>query len=348
MTEGRQRSAEARRIDRAAAGWLVKRDRGFTATEQDEFFQWLAADPRHGEWFARHQQTWTELNLLAEWRPEHSKEPNPRLLATLPRRRPMLIRWCWFGAVAAAACLAVAILRGPLWPGRSPESQFSRLAVSAQEYECRVLEDASILEFNRGSKAEITYSPNQRLVRLVQGEANFTVTKNPARPFVVRAGAVEVRAVGTAFNVSLDEQRVHVLVTEGRVRVDDTARNGSAGAIVAHQETPVLVAGQSYTVDRSRAAPATVATVSSAQQERELAWRIQQLEFDSTALGQVIEMFNRRNAVKLEVADVELLDVPIVASFRSDNVDGFVRLLELTAGVRAERNGSTIRLAKQR
>jgi len=38
----------------------------------------------------------------------------------------------------------------------------------------------------------------------------------------------------------------------------------------------------------------------------------------------------------------------MVASFRSDNVDGFVRLLELTAGVRAERSGDTIRLHKTR
>ena len=41
-------SAE-QRARRAAAEWLTKHDRGLTAAEQDEFFQWLAADPRrHG------------------------------------------------------------------------------------------------------------------------------------------------------------------------------------------------------------------------------------------------------------------------------------------------------------
>ena len=29
----------------------------------------------------RHQLTWTEFNQLAQWRPEHSVEPNPDLLA---------------------------------------------------------------------------------------------------------------------------------------------------------------------------------------------------------------------------------------------------------------------------
>lgn len=341
-------SDETGRIDRAAAEWLIKRDRGFTAVEQDEFFLWLAADPRHGEWFARHQQTWTELNLLAEWRPEHSKEPNPRLLTALPRRQSRVFRWFWIGSLATAACLTVAVLQMQPWSQRGAEPQLAQFAISAQDYERRVLQDGSVVELNGGTKVEIAYTAHERLVRLVQGEANFTVTKNSDRPFIVRAGLLAVRAVGTAFNVSLDEQRIQVLVTEGRVRVDDTLRGESVISGQTSNEVPLLVAGQSVTVPRRRAAVVAVADVTPAQQEKLLGWRIQQLEFDSTALGQVIETFNRRNAVKLEVADVELLDVPIVASFRSDNVDGFVRLLELTAGVQAERTGSTIRLTRKR
>jgi hypothetical protein len=41
---------------------------------------------------------------------------------------------------------------------------------------------------------------------------------------------------------------------------------------------------------------------------------------------------------------------PVTTSFRSDNAEGFVRLLEVTAGVQAERRGDTIslRLANSR
>ena len=34
-------------IAREAARWVLRRDRGLTASEQDEFSQWLATDPRH-------------------------------------------------------------------------------------------------------------------------------------------------------------------------------------------------------------------------------------------------------------------------------------------------------------
>lgn len=91
-------------IDREAAAWLIRRDRGLTAEEQDAFFRWLAADPRHGERLAHHQRTWKDFNLLAQWRPEHGSEPNPDLLA---RPRPAR-RWlAWGVPLALAACLAL-------------------------------------------------------------------------------------------------------------------------------------------------------------------------------------------------------------------------------------------------
>jgi len=42
-------------IEREAACWVLRRDRGLTASEQDDFLQWLAADPRHGEALAHHR-----------------------------------------------------------------------------------------------------------------------------------------------------------------------------------------------------------------------------------------------------------------------------------------------------
>src|SRR5882757_1590537 len=86
MTLDPSSSAPDSEIDEQAAAWLARRDRGLTAAEQDEFFQWLADDPRHGEWLARHQQTVAGLKLLAQWQPEHGSRPNPDLLA--PPRSP--------------------------------------------------------------------------------------------------------------------------------------------------------------------------------------------------------------------------------------------------------------------
>ena len=56
-------------------------------------------------------------------------------------------------------------------------------------------------------------------MQLVRGEAHFVVAADASRPFVVSAGAVSVRAVGTEFVVRYSAREIGVLVTEGRVAV---------------------------------------------------------------------------------------------------------------------------------
>lgn len=334
MNDRDDNPADPAPIDLAAADWLVRRDRGFTAEEQDEFFQWLAADPRHGEWFARHQQTWKTFNLLAEWRPEHASEPNPDLLAQPARARPRFQP----ARLAAAAGVAVLLAALALWRGTAGEGGAEAPApvAVAQGYERRVLEDGSVLELNRGAAVSVHYTASERAIELQRGEAHFTVAKNPARPFLVRAAGVAVRAVGTAFNVRRGAAAVEVLVTEGRIEV----QSPDAGGAQARPEPATLIAGQRAVVPLAADGGGPVVTaVTPEDTARLLAWQPQLLDFSSTPLAEVVAEFNRRNAVRIVVADPEIAAIPIVASFRSDNVDAFLRLLEVTADVRVERRG---------
>lgn len=322
-------------IDDAAAVWVARRDRGLTPAQQDEFLQWLAADPRHGERLARHQRGWGELARLALWRPEHAAEPNPDLLAPppLPARagRARIVPWVLPLALAAAAALAL------LFFPRDEAAPPPAVAAIEPGYRQQVLDDGTLVELNRGARLATAFTPGERRVRLEQGEALFTVASNPARPFVVEAGQVAVRAVGTAFHVRLDSAAVAVLVTEGRVQVERPA----APLAVA----PLVGAGQRVAIP-FRGEPAAAVAVTRDEIDRELAWQPRLLEFVSTPLLEVAREFNRRNAVQLIVADEALRTLPIGASFRSDNVDGFVRLLEASFGVRAERSAGIITLRR--
>jgi transmembrane sensor len=336
--------------DLEAAGWLIRHDRGLTAAEQDDFLQWLAADPSHQEWFARHRQTWTDFNLLAQWRPEHAADPNPDLLAR-PRRRRRLV-WACSGTMAFAASLAVAWFYTPSRTGASAREFPSEIKATA--YEHRMLEDGSIVDLNRGAHLAVRFTPGERRVALLQGEARFTVATNAARPFIVRAGGIDVRAVGTDFNVRLDREAVDVLVTEGKVQLDRSpqapaaAEPATPGARTVPWQ-PSLVAGQRMIVPLAVDAPTpAVLTVSAEVIRRLLAWKPLLLDFNSTPLGEVVAEFNRRNRTQMTVADDELLNLPIVASFRSDNLQGFVRLLELTANIRAEHEGESVIMLRKK
>jgi transmembrane sensor len=323
-------SPDAQVRSRAAAEWFVKHDRGLTAAEQDDFLQWLAAHPRHGEWFALHRRLGGDFSVLAQWRPEHSGEPNPDLLAR-PRRR---LRWLMPAGLAVAASLAVAYV----WWQAAPPVIETEVA-NAAAYERRILADGSTVELNRGAVVTVAFTADERRVVLVRGEALFTVAKNPARPFVVRAGGVDVRAVGTAFNVRLDAATVEVLVTEGRVQVQSpppAAGTAAAPAIAL----PEVAAGQRATVSLTTATQPRIVAVTAEESARLLAWQPQLLDFSSVPLGRAIVEFNRRNRVQFVIADAELAAMPIVASIRSDNVERFARFLADTPGVLVERRGA--------
>lgn len=79
-----------------------------------------------------------------------------------------------------------------------------------------------------------------------------------------------------------------------------------------------------------------------------LDWQPRLLDFTSTPLIDVVAEFNRRNVTQITLADEALHGVPIVASIRSDNVDGFVRLLEATVEVTAERPGASEIILRRR
>ncbi len=328
-------SPAARERSDTAADWLVKQDRGLSAEEQDAFHDWLAADARHGAWLRVHREVVGDFSKFAQWRPEHSDEPNPDLLAPARRRRVWMIPPALMAA-AAAVVVAGAAAIWALGGGNVGTTPMPPASQSESELERRVLADGSTVDLNRGAVVTTDFSVTERRLTLVQGEALFTVTKDPARPFIVQAGGVAIRAVGTAFNVRLDAKAVELLVTEGKVRVDSPA-----GVNPDRGGAPTIVeAGQRATVAVDHSAPPQVATVSSQISARLLAWQPQLLDFSSAPLESAIAEFNRRNRVQFVIADPEIARVPIVASIRSDKVEGFARFLASVPGVSVERNGS--------
>lgn len=322
--------AEIDSIKRAAAAWISAHERGLTGAEQDRFFEWLAADPRHSEILSRQQSVMRDLRMLAHWRPEHAVSPNPDLLAA-PKSRSRLRPLFWLAPLGIAAALAFAFF-STRPPVTVPETVGSIR---------RVLEDGSAIDLSPGAEVAVAYSADQRQVRLLHGKATFKVAKNPERPFTVTAAGITVRAVGTAFNVDLQSAAVAVVVTEGRVQV-----NRVNATREAPPEIPLLEAGHRAVVTLQPATPAAISVATSTELAALQSTRPQRLEFTDTPLAQVVIEFNAGNGTKLVLADPDLGSLPLGASLRSDNLEGFVHMLEANFNVKTERRGGMIILRR--
>ena len=332
-------------IEAAAAAWLSLRDRGMTATETAEFVRWLQLDPQHAAVYAELDAVWKDFDQLGAVPAILSTPaaPDPDLLAPRvhPPRHHRPLVWSAVGLAAAAAIIVLAVVQ-PRNPSHTAET-----AVGA--FQKLDLPDGSVVQLNTDSAIDTTFTANERRVRIVRGEVFFTVTKDPARPFIVTSGPVAVHAVGTAFNVRQSPAGVEVLVTEGRVRLDDAAHGHSLLPAAATDPAPLLVAGERALVTTGSApAPATVAKVDASAIQRALSWQERRLEFDAVPLAEVAREFNRYNRRQLVIADPALATKRFSGTFRADSYEPFVRLLEDDFGVVAKRTEHVITLRPAR
>ena len=85
-----------------------------------------------------------------------------------------------------------------------------------------ILSDGTHVQLNSGSRLVFPaeFSGKTREVYL-KGEGYFEVEKNPARPFIVKTDFIDIKVLGTVFNLSAyeDEQITSAILVEGKVAV---------------------------------------------------------------------------------------------------------------------------------
>jgi transmembrane sensor len=279
----------------------------------------------------------------------------------LQRRKKRRVRAAVAGAVSCiTVLLGLSVVRSR--PQVSPsvadvrESGSQGLVVQPER---RVLPDGSTVELNAGAEITVDFAGPLRRVALRRGEAHFQVVKDPQRAFIVAAGGVEVRAVGTAFAVELNAGEIEVVVTEGRVAVEKPVNSqpaapvGAAGATpsappVAAEKLAQLDVGHRFVVPRATdGAMLPPSALTPEEVARRLAWRVPRLEFAATPLHQALAMFNEHGRVRLVLGDAALRDLKVSGVLRADNTDSLLRLLEGEFGLSAERRGDDLVLRRR-
>ena len=319
-------------IESLAADWIARHDAGLTQHEHAALRAWLAADPRHAAAFAGLQDVWATLN---QPRLAGRGENLLRATAAHEARRASHRRRGYALAVAGLAAAAALVFAFVPLRRASTAALASTMVLRPDR---QVLPDGSSVELAAGTEIAVEFSPARRGVRLVRGEALFEVTKDPTRPFVVSAGSVDVRAVGTAFSVRFAPTEVAVLVTEGRVAVQRNAPATAASPAAALPEPTFVSAGNSFVVPSSflaAVAPPLPRAVSASQVATALAWRSRRVEFTATPLAEAVAMMNRQNAVQLSLADTATAELRITGVFWTDDPEGFARLLAASLGLKA-------------
>ena len=301
---------------------------------------------------ARHDTAEAGLRAL-EWvvRAGESEEL-VRLTGARVRRR----RRQWFagvGVVAALFAVAIGLVRSV--PSTASSSQTVAMTSVVVVPARHLLVDGSVVDVKEGAQMEIHFSPEVRRIVLAAGEAHFQVAKDPLRPFVVSAGGVEVRAVGTEFSVVHETASVEVLVTEGRVAVAKARGPQAAGtddpplADDGVTSLGVLDAGSRLYIELVdvRVAKHVPVAASATEIRQRLAWRVPRLEFSGTPLAEVVEMFNRHGGNRL-VIDPSIAGMQVSGALRADDVESLLIMVQNEFGIGSHVQGDGTVLLRRR
>jgi transmembrane sensor len=300
-----------------AAEWAIRIDAGSVDTETDSGLRrWLDDDPRRRGALLRAEAA---LSFVDRGRALAGVVPKPE-----PRRIWVRRRLIFAGAALAAGLAGVAMLTmGP-----------HRYGTDLGEVRQVALPDGSVVDINTQSAVEVAMHPDAREIRLTRGEAWFKVAHDSKRPFVVSAGRVRVRAVGTAFSVRRHDDGADVVVTEGVVETWTTGRED--------RRIQVAAGSKAYVAEYE---PPKVVQIS-ADVERALAWREGQIALEGETLGEAAAQFNRYNARKLVISDPALASEKLVGQFRATEPMTFAGAVATTLGATIAEQGDTIRLSR--
>lgn len=190
------------------------------------------------------------------------------------------------------------------------------------------LPDGSKASLAPGAALDLAYDHGGRAMRLVRGRAFFDVVPDRERPFTVEAGDRRITALGTRFDVRLDEGPLRVTLVEGQVSVARTvdAADGPGRPVL-------LKAGERLTAAQGRdvVAPADAAEAS--------AWRETSITFEDRPLSEVVAELNRHSAAKLVIEDPKVAALRVTGRFRTGDPQRFLRTLAQVLPVRGEAAG---------
>jgi transmembrane sensor len=358
-------------VEIKAGEWLARIDRDALSPEELAAFErWRGEDPRHGAAYERLAATWQALDRIQAIRPSTAESVDhdylsgtlqqsryrdigglaaqyPHLGPTacvaegpidqsnIRSRRHSSQRWIFF-SIAATILIAV----GGLWIAHlAGGSQTFRTGIGG--FQRIVLDDQSTVELDTNSEVRVAITARLRKVDLVRGEANFEVAHDSSRPFIVSAGKMAVRAVGTKFDVRRSSDSVEVTVGEGKVVLGAPALLEAALTVIPPTMLP-LVAGQTAL---SSGDGVHLQTLSKEGVARKLAWQNQILVFDGDPLTNVVAQFNRYNQRQLVIADPRIAGLQIGGYFRPTNLDAFVSVLQSDFGLRVAFEGNRLVIA---
>lgn len=316
-----------------------------TETELNEVLRWVNTVSEDGElnkWSFEDWNSYQELSnlenderftLIFDKIQKKIDSVNQKKNASVSKTINLTVFTSWITKAAAILLIPVlAFLFYTLSERRIESDKYARLAADSLEVIAPMgsrtvvqLSDGSVVHLNYGSKIKYPqfFSGNTRNVTLT-GEGFFKVAHNPQKPFIVKAGNLNIKAVGTTFNVLAypDNNVIETTLINGKVILGKVIGTG------ARKFIGVMKPGQHVEYNVKTGAM----TSSEGNIEKYISWKDGKLIFEDTPILQVAERLSRMFNVDFEIKN-DIKDYIYTVTLMDESLTQILDLITIASPV---------------
>lgn len=287
-----------------ALAWFTRlRDPFMSSDERQAFDAWYAASPSHVKAYQQVEQLWHSAAL------DIAIEQHVATAVPVIKQKPVKTQ-LW----VSAFLLLVIVNVGLIYSGWIERWRADYYTVAGQQQRVRLADGTTVL-LNSNTTLNLDFTDDHRGVNIVNGQAYFEVTPDPARPFVVSTELAKIQVVGTRFAVR----------TGNEVSVD--VESGIVACAIDKGQTEQLTKGQHVTIDRRG-----ITSPKPFDSERTFAWLKGRLIFRDQPLSVVIQELQRYHSGKIFIADKHLANIRITGNYKISDTQAVINTLSQITG----------------
>ncbi|MFC2098144.1 FecR family protein [Bacteroidota bacterium] len=316
--------------------------------EQQEIKAWMESSEENLRVFEEYRTVWEKmdkvssvvgLDMDAEWKHQESliqgaariidirESSHPFADQSSSKRRPVVFMAT---RIAIAAIVVIALVVGGLYTSRNVGYHTMATLDSSEEI---ILPDGSTVTLNNNSNLRYPkkFRKDQREVSL-EGEGFFEVNGNKEWPFVITTKDIDIKVLGTSFNVNAYEtnDEIEVIVRTGQVAV---TRHGMV------PKTVILKPGSKAVYNKTMEDLSLSKTID----QNYLAWKTRSFVFEDQALEDVAAALNKVYRSDISISSDSLKTAKITTTFNEQSLEAILNVLSATLDIEVvELNGQIL------
>lgn len=294
-----------------------------SSTERVQFLHEVDSNETLKKQFVEYQNLYALLNLSPQI--ENRKIGKQKYDRFVHQKQNRNLRKLWLSRIGYAAAILILVVSSSLltlWYTQNEEvvfvaNEMNTLYTPAGQRACLVLQDGTEVWLNAKSKLvyPAQFTGEERRVK-VEGEAFFNVAKDSVKPFIVSAMDVDMKVLGTQFNVYCypDAGYVETSLLEGSVRVFFSGKEKEG--ILLKPDQQVTAANGKMVVKPIRL-------------NEHFLWRDGVYAFENEPLIDILKKLELYYDVKIVVEDTTMFNETYTGKFRQrDSLDDIFKILQ--------------------